>query len=290
MTQASTIHTQLPQSNQEVRDRLYRGDVFQCPPTHASQKMVTLVSEVLHRMLGDKPRKAEFRYSPHDFFSQMGIIRKEIYTHPRFHHAVRECIDALGFDNHHVAFDPARLRIINHDGHHNPHAAAVYYPHRDIWYGHPKSLITWWIPLDTLVQEETFCFYPDFFDRPVANSSDIFDYDEWVAKGWDLKIGWQQVSQEHRSQYPTIEQDISHERRVGFSCVKGENLLFSGAQLHSTRPQSLGRTRFSLDFRIVDMRDLQQNKGAPHLDDRSRGSAIRDYIQPGSHTWDTNPL
>ncbi|MAA80410.1 MAG: hypothetical protein CL916_14235 [Deltaproteobacteria bacterium] len=281
------FQTTLPKNNQKTRDELYQGTVFQCPATTASKKLVHMVYEVLYQVLGTEPRKAERKKTAEQFFNEMGIIRKKIYTQPRFHQAIRSCIAALGFDNTYTAFDPARLRIINHDGHHNPLAAAVYYPHRDIWYGHPKSLITWWIPLDSLMPEETFCFYPDFFHTPVHNSSEIFDYDQWVAKGWDLKIGWQKVSQKHRNQYPAMLQDIISERTIGFSCQKAENLLFAGAHLHRTLPQSLGRTRFSLDFRIVDMRDFQANKGAPRIDDNSKGNAVRDYIQPGRTTWNS---
>ena len=281
------IQKERPHLNYTIREKLYEGTIFQCPATEASHQLVHMVYEVLFQSLGEAPRTIERKCTPEEFFTKMGLVRKEIYTQPRFHKAVRKCIEALGFDNQHIAFDPARLRIINHDGHHNPLAAAVYYPHRDIWYGHPKSLITWWIPLDSLIQEETFCFYPDFFHAPVANSSEIFDYEEWVSKGWDLKIGWQKVSQEHRNQYPSISQDISEAKSIGFSCQKGENILFSGAHLHRTLPQSLGRTRFSLDFRIVDTRDFNENKGAPCLDDNSKGNAVRDYIQPGCTTWDS---
>ena len=80
-----------------------------------------------------------------------------------------------------VAFDPLRLRIIQGGGHHNPAARAVYYPHRDTWYGHPQSLVVGWIPLDDLREEETFVFFPDYLRRAAPNDSEIFDYDAWVA-------------------------------------------------------------------------------------------------------------
>ena len=63
------------------------------------------------------------------------------------------------------AFDPLRLRIIKGDGHHNPAAKAVYYPHRDTWYGHPQALIVGWLPLDDLREDETFVFFPDYLRR-----------------------------------------------------------------------------------------------------------------------------
>jgi hypothetical protein len=279
------IQNQISKTNKALREDLYRGDVFLTEATEASKKLIDLVHEVLHRELGNEPRRAERLLGPEEFFVCMGKIRKEIYTQQRFHRAVRSCISALGFDNDFVAFDPARLRIINHDGHHNPLAAAVYYPHRDTWYGHPSSLITWWIPLDDLSAEETFWFYPEKFDCAVPNSSLIFDYDEWVSKGWDFRIGWQKVSHHHRLEYPGVIGSPDRGSPVPFSCTKAQNLLFSGAHFHATRPQSFGRTRYSLDFRIVDMRDVQSGRGAPSVDDQSRGSAVEDYIQPGKIEW-----
>ena len=46
--------------------------------------------------------------------------------------------------------------------------------------------------------------------------------------------------------------------------TRGEVLLFSGAQFHRTLPQARGRTRFSLDFRVVDLDDHARGRGAPN--------------------------
>ena len=284
------ICTELPATNEDTRNQIYQGEVFRVAANQASNRLVQMAYSVLYEALGAAPRQAEREWPKSDFFTAMGHARREIYTSHRFHRAVRDCIVSLGFDNSVVAFDPARLRIINHNGHLDPLAAAVYYPHRDIWYGHPNSLITWWIPLDDLSAEETFCFYPECFDQPVPNSSAIFDYDEWVSKGWDLKIGWQKVSAEHRSQYPALTADIDRGKAVGFNCSRGDNLLFSGAHFHATRPHSQHRTRFSLDFRIVDVRDWKAKRGAPCVDNYSTGSAVVDYIQAGEDQWRSVPL
>ena len=74
--------------------------------------LADMAYSVLYNTFGENPRTAERNLSPEDFFAKMGQVRKEIYTHTRFHSAIRDCIDALGFDNEQVAFDPARLRII----------------------------------------------------------------------------------------------------------------------------------------------------------------------------------
>jgi hypothetical protein len=58
----------------------------------------------------------------------------------------------------------------------------------------------------------------------------------------------------------------------------GQVLLFSGAQLHTSIPNSSGLARYSVDFRTVDTRDLEARRGAPLKDAYCTGTAIRDFI------------
>ena len=189
-------------------------------------------------------------------------------------------LDALGFDSARIAFDPLRLRTVLHRGHDNPAAAAVYYAHRDTWYAHPMSAITWWIPLDDLSPDETFVFYPEKFRSAVPNNSEIFDYDAWVRDGWSLKIGWQDPDSGRRARYPGVTGDLDPGPALDFSCRAAENLLFSGAHFHRTLKQATGRARFSLDFRTVFLDDEAAGLGATNVDGRARGTALPDYAHP----------
>ena len=58
----------------------------------------------------------------------------------------------------------------------------------------------------------------------------------------------------------------------------GEVLLFSGAQLHRSVPNTSGFARFSVDFRTVDVPDLLAARGAPLVDVHCTGTAIRDFV------------
>ena len=58
----------------------------------------------------------------------------------------------------------------------------------------------------------------------------------------------------------------------------GQVLLFSGAQLHESIPNTSGRARFSVDFRTVYAPDLMAGRGAPLVDVHCTGTAIRDFI------------
>ncbi|HET9958459.1 MAG TPA: hypothetical protein VFQ61_28385 [Polyangiaceae bacterium] len=274
-----TIREETPANPAELRSALYAGDLFKLAPNATSLEMVAAVEQLLDVELGPEPRQAASRMTDEEHFERVGRIRKQLFLQPSYHELVFRLLESLGQPRTGIAFDPLRLRCVLDGGHDNPRARAVYYPHRDTWYGHPAALITVWIPIYDLTAEETFVFYPERFTTPVPNNSEIFDYDEWVERGWGLKIGWQNRNAGIEARYPGVLGEVEPGPALGFSCRRGEILLFSGAQFHKTLPQRLGRTRFSLDFRFVSLADHEQGLGAPNVDSRSRGSALRDYVR-----------
>jgi hypothetical protein len=270
-----------PEAGAERRQLLYDGRVLLLEPTCASRALVDGVLGLLAHELGsDDVRAAPLHMENDELFRRIGRVRKTIYLEPEYHTHIRAMLEAHGFDPMRIAFDPLRLRVVSHQGHNNPLAAPVYYPHRDTWYGHSQALITWWIPLHDLAERETFVFYPERFAEAVPNDSEVFDYDEWVKNGWSLKIGWQDIEASKRARYPSVTGEFERGPAVGFSTRRGDNLLFSGAQFHQTLPQAFGRTRYSIDFRLVHLDDHSRGFGAPNVDNRSRGSALIDYIKP----------
>ncbi len=55
--------------------------------------------------------------------------------------------------------------------------------------------------------------------------------------------------------------------------------MFSAAQLHSTVPNTSGRTRFSVDFRTVHLDDVTAGTGAPNVDSACTGTTMGDYLR-----------
>jgi hypothetical protein len=277
------FRTELPPDNHAVRASLYAGDRLLLPATPSTRRFVARARALVHEALADvdpDPRLAPSKLDNDQFFARMSPLRRRLYLGEDFHADLRTLVDELGFERDQVAFDPLRLRIIQAGGHHNPAARAVYYPHRDTWYGHPPSLIVGWIPLDDLHEHETFVFYPEYFEREAQNDSEMFDYDAWVRDGWSLKIGWQDPKAGLTARYPQLTGPLDPDTpTLGFACSAADLILFAGAQLHQTLAQHGAKTRYSLDFRLVDLRDVAAGRGAPNLDDRSRGSAVPDYIR-----------
>jgi hypothetical protein len=268
-----------PPDGAGLRRALYAGRVFLLPPTSASLALVDLARARLREELGADPRSAHERFEDAALFERIGRVRRAIYTEPVGHTLLQAMAASVGFDAERTAFDPARLRAVIHGAADNPRAAPVYYPHRDTWYGHPQSVVTIWTALDDLDPGETFVFYPRRFDVAVANDSQTFDYDAWVAQGWSLKVGWQDRDASLRAHYPGALGAEDYGPAEGFRCAAGAVLLFSGSHFHRTLPQRHGRSRFSLDARLVHLDDHARGLGAPNVDGRSRGSALRDYVQ-----------
>lgn len=55
--------------------------------------------------------------------------------------------------------------------------------------------------------------------------------------------------------------------------------MFSGAQLHSSVPNTSGRTRFSIEFRTVNLDDLEEARSAPNVDSDCTSTTLRDFLQ-----------
>jgi hypothetical protein len=56
-------------------------------------------------------------------------------------------------------------------------------------------------------------------------------------------------------------------------------IIFSGAQLHSTVPNTTDFVRWSIDFRTVNIDDVADKRGAPNTDSASTGTSLRDFLR-----------
>ena len=271
-----------PPTAEGLRSALYDGALLRLPPSPGSRALLARATALLEAELGPAPREAHLRMTPSALFSALGRVRRALYLAPEAHREIAGLLADHGLDPREYAIDPARLRVVHPRGELEPAAAAVYAVHRDTWYGHPPALITWWIPLDDLPPEQTFVFWPERLGAAVENDSEAFDYEAWVAKGWSLKIGWQDPEAGKTARYPAFLGDrAALGPGVGFACQRGESLLFAGAHLHGTRAHAAPLTRFSLDLRVVHLGDAAAGRGAPRVDDRSRGSSLGDYVRLG---------
>lgn len=70
---------------------------------------------------------------------------------------------------------------------------------------------------------------------------------------------------------------VELEPQIRLVCPPGGIILFSTAHLHSTVPNTSGRTRYSIDFRTVNFTDVRERRGAVNIDSRPTGTSLRDF-------------
>jgi hypothetical protein len=73
-------------------------------------------------------------------------------------------------------------------------------------------------------------------------------------------------------------------------CKAGGIILFSGAYLHATVPNTSGRTRFSIDFRTVHLDDVIHNQGAENIDSACTGTTLRDFLRASDGSRMSNEI
>lgn len=78
----------------------------------------------------------------------------------------------------------------------------------------------------------------------------------------------------HRTRVqPLAEEPLEAEPQMRLVCSPGGIILSSAAQMHSTVANTSGFTRYSIDFRTVNIDDVVSMRGAPNID-----SAIHRYF------------
>lgn len=266
-------------SNSENRliDRLFGGEVIVLPPTRQSLALVDATKEVIGEAPCDNELRQKLNAMPDAALADLTVGLKEkvlqdssIQAH--MHTLVRSSGSGL-FSGEVLLADSVRLRVIPGGREAAFYKASAFAAHRDSWYANSRAQINWWIPLHDVDDSQSVLFYPSFFDRPIANDSEQFDYATWRNE-----VGFGKSQLNRGGFYPRATQPIEpDEPRFAICAEKGSIVLFSAAHLHQTVINKEESVRISLDFRTVDPLHESEGIGAPDLDNRSRGSATIDY-------------
>ncbi len=116
-------------------------------------------------------------------------------------------------------------------------------------------------------------FYPRYFSVPVANDSSEFNYYRRNVERRDVT---KFIDTDPRVQPSALGLD-AEEPEFRLLPPVGGVILFSGAQLHATVSAPTACSRYSVDVRTVSRADVERGAGAPNVDSRCTGTALRDF-------------
>jgi len=258
----------------QLREQLFAGNLVILTRLQALADFVEYTREELTELF--KPYDPEFVHEhiePAEMAKILGMWKPRFIHSERSKKLVRAVIEEAGFPPEQTHYDLPKPRTSFPVGHLNTGVAFAFPWHRDVWYSAPAQQINWWLPIFPVREDNAMSFDLASFDQAVSNTSDAFDYYQNNASRFGTA---KQVTTERQARPGAV--DHKPDQELVILPAPGEVLLFSGAQLHASIPNTSGRARFSVDFRTVHAPDLRAGRGAALVDAHCTGTAIRDFI------------
>jgi hypothetical protein len=261
-------------SGDDLRQHLYAGNLAILTRLRALGDFVEYTREELTELF--KPHDPEHVHEhiePPEMAKILGSWKPHFIHSEKSKKLVRAVIEEAGFPAEQTHYDLPKPRTSFPVGHLTTGVAFAFPWHRDAWYSAPAQQINWWLPVFPVREDNAMSFDLASFGQAVPNSSDAFDYYQNNASRLTTAT---QVTRERQARPGALNHKPAQELVI--LPAPGEVLLFAGAQLHASIPNTSGRARYSVDFRTVHVPDLVAGRGAPLVDAYCTGTAIRDFI------------
>ncbi len=260
--------------DEERRRRLFAGEIFVYDDLRSVAQFASFAREIVEAALAaHDPLRVHEALTPSELASVLGRLKPTFTHHPEARRLASRILDELGTDLDDCHMDVPKLRTSYPTGHLTKGIAYAFPVHRDTWYGAPQAQINWWLPIYPLTGDNAMALYPRYFSNPVVNDSDQFNYYRHNVERRDVA---KFVDEDPRVQPSAIglSQDEPEFRLLP---EVGGLIVFSGSQLHATASSAGCLSRYSIDFRTVSRSDVERGRGAPNVDVRCTGTALRDF-------------
>jgi len=272
----TVVYFDSPMSDDERREKLFGGDLFMYSPTPNSRALVEFARQMSEEASAPHfPPDAQHHLEGRAYVDVLASLKPTFINHPRSKELVGGVLADLGADVQQTYFDVPRLRSMTSE-YLNAGLTLQFETHRDTWFSAPMCQVNWWMPVYDLAETNVMAFHPRYFAQGARNSSRDYDYEEWVAHGRASAAA--QIEKETRKQ-PELEEEIEMLPDIRLIPPPGGVIVFSGAQLHTTVPNTSGRTRFSIDFRTVNRADVEAGLGAANVDSECTGTNLGDFLR-----------
>ncbi len=272
-----TVFFDAQKGDLERRELLYQGQLFVYSPCKSALEMCRFTQHLIREHFGGlDPTTAHLKMPVEEYAAILTELKPKFIHHPESKSYLQGILRELGFDIDKTYFDVPRLRTATSDNYLTTGIAYAFHPHRDTWYSAPLSQLNWWMPVFDIEPGNAMAFHPRYWGKAVKNGSSIYNYQDWNATS-RFNAG-QFIKVDTRVQpKPEEPMEINPQMRVVTNI--GGILIFSAAHMHSTVPNDTGKTRFSIDFRTVNIDDLLARKGAKNVDSACTGTPMKDYLR-----------
>jgi hypothetical protein len=259
------------------RQELYRGAIFLHSPSEGALKLCRLAQELIEEAFHPFNPLTVHENLPAERCAEiLAVLKPKFIHHPRSKECIQEMLAEAGYDLDKTYFDVPRMRTAFPGDYLKSGIAYAFHPHRDTWYSAPLCQINWWMPIYDLNSENCMALHPYYFDQPIRNGSNQYNYQRWNQES---RFNAAKHVQSDTRVQPHAEEPINLEPQIRMVCQIGGAYSFSAAQLHSTVPNSSKVTRYSIDFRTVHLDDVLGDVGARNIDSACTGTTMGDYLR-----------
>lgn len=274
----NTVYYDPSFSDEQRRACLHQGQLVVYSPRPSTLAFIEFARRLIRDAFAPHdPETAQRHLSVEQYAEVLVKLKPGFIHHPESKVLMREIFREMGCDLAKTYFDVPKMRSSTSDNFLTTGIAYAWHPHRDTWYSAPLCQINWWIPIFDIESTNAMAFHPAYWDRPVKNNSSGYNYYAWNQQHRGNHVGT--FLKEDPRPLPKPLEELQLDPQVRLIVPAGGIILFSGAQMHSSVPNTSGKTRFSIDFRVVNLDDVAGKVGAPRSDEECTGTTMRDYLR-----------
>lgn len=241
----------------DLGDRIFDGEVMIFRQVAPLRELLDVTDVMIREVFGDDPTLAHVYWDYAEMSERAGGLQKTFKEGAAVRALFQATLETLGVPPEESYWDKLHLRVLPSGPPSVRRPIRSLKAHRDTWGSNLMAQINWWAPVYGLTPDRGLAVYPDYWDKPVANSSADWDLSELLRR---------RTRGDSYPQLPLPTEPVETENELRLAPEPGDMLCFSGAQLHGTVANETGATRFSLETRTVWEQDLLLGRGAPNVD------------------------
>jgi len=243
-----------PLEDEKRRRAIYGGDILIFKNVGPMARFRSFTDGLIREAFDvEDPVRAQFATDRADYLKRVEVLQRRFRAEEGAKGLLRRALEGVGVDTRRSFWDRPYLRVSPHGGEHEDRRTQKLGFHRDTWSSNVYSQTNWWAPIYPITAGRSIAFYPEYWEKPLKNTS----------AGWDLeevRAGKTAVT------VPEPAEPVSTVSELRMVVEPRDLLCFSGAHLHASVPNETGLARFSVEVRTADAEDEATGSGAANLD------------------------
>lgn len=261
----------LPISQEELRKRIYRGEILHFEKLPAFENFCDIARQVCELTLDSSdPVNSHKTTNYSEWLKAIYQFQLAARDEQECKQAFSKALQSVGLNLNETFCDRFIFRVVAPNSDQAKGAHSWVDTHRDTWGAGIYQQINWWAPLYPYEATNGIEFYLDHFDRPIANTTAEWRYEEFASSR-------QQQSAELKPAFKSIPSLLEKPLGQIFKPViePGELLCFSAAHLHGSGVNNTAHSRFSFETRTVNLQDIESGEKAPNVDNDSSAQLLK---------------